>query len=462
MPELEYNGLMSNEPRTYAMDDEGNAARFANLYSDDLMYVTEYKRWFYWDGSRWAQSIGQETEAAMKFIGKLHEEATLMNLQGRDEDHKRMCAHIVKTAGKIPYLIALASKTPEMRAETSALDANRSWINFGNAVVDVKDGTLMVADPLDRLTKRTTVPYKPNASAPLWESFLRDVLPDPALREYVQRLAGYSLLGDVNERLLVFLYGEGRNGKSVFVEVLRELLGDYALGTPVTTFLKKMDGGQNTNDLARLRGARFIAASEFEEGARINNALLKRVTGDEKITARPLYGEFFDFIFEGTIWVSTNHMPFFGNDQAVWDRIKVVPFTVRIPDDAVDVRIKSKLLAEGAGILQWVLDGARGYLAHGLEEPLSLLTARGDLRLDQDLLSAFVEERCEVDFDHVDTSNSLYLAYVEWATMAGEKPTSKRTFGIRLKAAGYEAVRLTDGLRAWRGLRRKSSVSVSG
>jgi putative DNA primase/helicase len=184
------------------------------------------------------------------------------------------------------------------------------------------------------------------------------------------------------------------------------------------------------------------------------------VTGDEKITARPLYGEFFDFVFEGTIWVSTNHMPFFGNDQAVWDRIKVLPFTVRIPDDKVDVRIKSKLLAEGPGILQWVLEGARQYLAHGLEEPTSLLHVRGDLRLDQDLLAGFVEERCEVDFDYVDTANSLYLAYVEWATMAGEKPTSKRTFGIRLKSAGYEGVRLTDGIRAWRGLRRKQDVRV--
>jgi putative DNA primase/helicase len=444
------------------MDDEGNAARFAALYSDDLMYVAEYKRWFYWDGSRWTPSIGQETEAAMKFIGKLHEEAAMMKLQGRDEDHKRMCTHIVKTAGKIPYLVSLASKTPEMRAETSALDANRSWLNFGNAVVDVRDGTLMVSDPLDRLTKRTTVPYKPNATAPLWDAFLADVLPDPAMREYVQRLAGYSLLGDVNERLLVFLYGEGRNGKSVFVEVLRELLGDYALGTPVTTFLKKMSGGEMSNDLARLRGARFIAASEFEEGARVNNALLKRVTGDEKITARPLYGEFFDFVFEGTIWVSTNHMPFFGNDQAVWDRIKVIPFTVRIPDDKVDVRIKAKLLAEGAGILQWVLDGARSYMEHGLEEPVGLLTTRVEMRYDQDLLSTFVEERCEVDHDYVDTSNSLYMSYVEWATMAGEKPTSKRTFGIRLKTAGYEQIRLTDGVRAWRGLRRKASVNVGG
>jgi putative DNA primase/helicase len=242
LTDMEYNGGMTNENRTYPMDDEGNAARFASLYADELMYVTEYKRWFYWDGSRWSPSIGQETEAAMKFVVKLHQEAALLNLQGQSEEHKRMCAHIVKTAGKIPYLISLAAKTPEMRAETSALDANRSWINFGNAVVDVKDGTLMVPEPLDRLTKRTSVPYRDSAECPQWDAFLATVLPDPAMRQYVQQLAGYSLLGDVNERLLVFLYGEGRNGKSVFVEVLRELLGDYALGTPVTTFLKKMDG----------------------------------------------------------------------------------------------------------------------------------------------------------------------------------------------------------------------------
>lgn len=459
MSELGYNDGMETFDNAFALDDDGNARRFASLYSEDLMFVTEYKRWFYWDGSRWAVSIGQETEKAMQFIQLLHMEAAPF-LALNDTEYKRRTAHILKSAGKIPYLLGLAAKTPELRAETSALDANRSWINFGNAVVDVKDGTLMVPDPLDRLTKRTAVAYRPNAEAPQWERFLADVLPDPALREYVQRLAGYSLLGDVNERLLVFLFGEGRNGKSVFVEVLRELLGDYALGTPVTTFLKKMSGGEQSNDLARLRGARFIAASEFEEGARVNNALLKRVTGDEKITARPLYGEFFDFVFEGTIWVSTNHMPFFGSDLAVWDRVKVIPFTVRIPDEAVDVRIKSKLLAEGAGILQWVLDGARQYLAHGLEEPTSLLQTRAELRDEQDLLSVFVTERCEVDADYCDTSSGLYLSYTEWAVMAGEKPTSKRTFGIRLKAAGYPEARFSGGTRGYRGLRVKQGVTV--
>jgi putative DNA primase/helicase len=460
LSELVYDDGMATTDRVYDLDDEGNASRFADYFDGELMFVSEYKKWFYWTGSHWAQSIGQETEAAMRFIQLMHQEDAVLLATGRLEEHKRLSAHITKTAGKIPYLLALAAKTPKLRADVTWLDNQKSWINFGNAVVDLKSAALMVPDPMDRLTKRTGVLYTIGAEAPMWEAFLAEVLPDPAVREYVQRLAGYSLLGDVSERLIVFLYGTGRNGKSVFVEVVRELLGNYAVGTPVTTFLKK-NGSESSNDLARLRGARFIAASEFEEGARVNTALLKRVTGDENITARPLYGEFFDFPLEGTIWISTNHMPFVGNDRAVWDRIKVIPFTTRIEEDKVDVRIKQKLLTEGPGILQWLLDGARQYLASGLEEPTSLLQTRLGMRTDQDLLAPFVEECCEVDAAYSATSAELYRAYMWWAVQAGEKPCSKRTFGLRLTESGYQPFR-TSNARGYQGLRPKTGAWVNG
>jgi putative DNA primase/helicase len=450
---------LDDAPKSYTLDDEGNVARFVDTFEAELMFVSQYKRWFYWTGSHWAESIGQETEAARSMIQSMHTEARTLLAMGDTEGYKRLTAHISKSAGKIPYLVGLASKDPIMRASVDWLDSQRGFLNCRNAVVDLRNGDTMAPNPKDRLTRRTGALCIPGAEAPRWEAFLAQVLPDAEVRAYVQRLVGYSLLGDANERLIIFLYGIGRNGKSVFVETVREILGDYAVGTPVTTFLKKPNASGPSNDLARLRGARFIAASEFEEGAKVNTALLKQVTGDEKITARPMYGEYFDFPFEGTIWVSTNHMPFVGVQQAVWDRIKTIPFTVRIPDYEVDVRIKEKLLAEAPGILQWALEGCRQYMAHGLTEPASISQGAMEQRSDQDLLAPFVEDVCDVDASYTVHSADLYKAYQWWAVQHGENVLSSRTLGLRLKDAGYMPAR-TPSARLWRGLRIKATVEA--
>lgn len=442
-------------PRTYPLDDEGNVARFVDTFEDDLMYLAQYRKWYYWNGSLWRESLGQEVEKAMQMVQSMHAEARTLLAMGDMEGYKRLTTHITKTAGKIPYMVGLASKSPGMRESVDYLDRQRTWLNCGNYVIDARDGTEMAPHPKDRMTKKTGAVYVPGAKAPAWEQFLADVIPDPQMREYVQRLVGYTILGDTNERLIVFLYGVGRNGKSVFVETIRSVLGDYAVGTPIHTFLKKPNSSGPSNDLARLRGARMVAASEFEEGAKANTSLLKQVTGDEKITARPMYGEYFDFPFEGTIWVSTNHMPFVGAQQAIWDRIKLIPFTTRISEEKVDVRIKEKLLAEAPGILQWVLAGARAYLAHGLEDPVAVTLAAVDSRHEQDLLAPFVDDCCEVDPTYSATATELYKAYSWWAVQMGEQPVSQRTFGMRLAEAGYNKHR-TGGARLWTGIRIKA------
>lgn len=448
-----------NSPQTFALDDEGNTARFVDTFEAELMYVAQYKRWFHWTGSHWAESLGQEVEAARAMIQSMHTEARTLLAMGDTEGYKRLTTHITKTAGKIPYMLGLAAKDPIMRASVDWLDNRKSWLNCRNSVIDLRDGSAMAPNPRDRLTRRTGSLYLPGAEAPKWQEFLSQVLPDEAVRDYVQRLVGYSLLGDSNERLIVFLYGIGRNGKSVFVETIREVLGDYAVGTPVQTFLKKPNASGPSNDLARLRGARFIAASEFEEGAKVNTALLKQVTGDEKITARPMYGEYFDFPFEGTIWVSTNHMPFVGAQQAVWDRIKTIPFVTRIADNMVDVRIKEKLLAEAPGILAWAIEGCQSYLAHGLDEPASISSGAMTQRAEQDLLSPFVAELCEVDANYTVPTTDLYQAYQWWAMRNGEKVISHRTFSIRLSESGFDKGRNASS-RYWSGLRLRSSVEV--
>lgn len=445
-------------PKVYTLDDTGNVERFVDEFEGELMFVSQHKKWFYWTGATWTESIGQHAEAAVKLMDSMHIEAAQCLARADMEGYKRLTIHITKSAGKIPYLLGLAAQHPRLRSDVAWLDCQPTWLNCGNYVINVQNGLDMAPDPLDRLTKRTRALYVPGATCPKWDQFLLDVLPDPQIREYVHRLVGYSLLGNVQERLIVFLHGVGRNGKSVFVETIREVLGDYAVGTPIQTFLKKPNASGPSNDLARLRGARLVAASEFEEGAKINTTLLKQVTGDEKITARPMYGEYFDFAFEGTIWVSTNHIPFVGAQQAVWDRIKPIPFVTRISDDKVDVRIKSKLIEEAPGILQWMLAGAKAYLANGLDTPTSVMGGIMEMRHDQDLIAPFVDEACEVDAMAVATVGELYRAYTWWAMQSGEKPVTKLTFVRRLGEGGYAPCKMTGGVRGYRGLRIKTGV----
>jgi putative DNA primase/helicase len=446
----------------YSHDDMGIVKRFVDRNDEDLLYVDEYRKWFYWDGSRWHRSIGQETEAMYKLFESMHLEAAGLLAMGQAQESVNLTKHIAKMTGRIPYLLGLASKHPGIRTSVEWLDCNHNELNCGNAVVNVVSGYVTASQPRDRITKKAGALYLPGTPCPTWEAFLAQVIPDAELREYVQRLVGYTLLGGVSERLAVFLHGSGRNGKSVFVETMREVLGDYAVGTPIHTFLKKPNASGPSNDLARLRGARLVAASEFEEGAKVNTSLLKQVTGDEKITARPMYGEYFDFPFVGTIWISTNHMPFVGSQQAVWDRIKVIPFTVRIPDDQVDTHIKEKLLREAPGILAWAIEGAQQYLAYGLSEPPAVLAQSWEMRNDQDLVAPFVADCCDVDLDYAVPSADLYRQYAWWCMQSGEKPMTKRTFGIRLSDSGYQPRKMTGGVRAWGGLRLKAQVGVHG
>lgn len=451
-------------PKVYSQDELGFVDRLVDRYEDELMFVSEYGKngWFYWDGTRWSKSIGQETEAVKAIFQELHNEAAILAASGNVKDWDLTAKYIKKMAGRIPYLVNLAAKDDRIRTSVSWLDQNHNELNCGNVIVDVKGGYVGANDPAQHSTKKTNALYLPGAACPQWEAFLATVLPDPELREYVHRLVGYTLLGGMSERLAIFLYGGGRNGKSVFVETLREVLGDYAVGTPIHTFLAKPNASGPSNDLARLRGARLVAASEFEEGAKVNTALLKQVTGDEKITARPMYGEYFDFPFVGTIWISTNHMPFVGAQQAVWDRIKVIPFTVRIPDEKVDVQIKKKLLAEAPGILAWMIEGAQQYLAYGLDEPPAVVAKSWEMRNDQDLLAPFVGECCELGIEHSALASDLYRQYTWWCMQSGEKAMTKRTFGLRLSDSGFTPHRGTGGVRSWVGLRLKAMVGANG
>lgn len=284
-----------------------------------------------------------------------------------------------------------------------------------------------------------------------WEKFLSRVQPSPAMRSYLQRLAGYSLLGLNSEQMIAFFYGIGRNGKSTFVDCLCRLLGDYAVTLSIDSFAgdDRRGGGEATPDLARLPGARLCAASEPESGVRMKEALIKRLTGGETVAVRRLHQDFFEFDPQFTLIVSGNHKPvIIGNDDGIWRRIHLVPWNEQIAKDEVDKDLPRKLDAEAPGILKWMVEGAIEYLNCGeLLPPQVIIDATQEYREEEDPIGSFIRHACEVtgNTDDIEKPFDLYSAYERYALASGIIKLKDNIFNRRLPDAARRTWTSPDG-----------------
>jgi putative DNA primase/helicase len=250
---------------------------------------------------------------------------------------------------------------------------------------------------------------------------------------------------------MFILFGTGANGKSTFLNTIMNLLGDYASATHTQTFMKK-SGDQMTNDLARLRGVRFVTTTETEQGRRLSEPLIKQITGNDRITARFLYGEFFNYVPTFKIWMATNHKPVIkGTDHGIWRRIKLIPFLTRIEEENQDKHLEQKLMQEGSGILNWLLEGARRWSKEGLRPPRIVINATAEYRAEMDVIGDFIRERCEQKPGVCIKARELFKCYQGWCDENNERACSERFFGLRLKEVGIEQKRLGDG-RYWQGI----------
>jgi putative DNA primase/helicase len=229
------------------------------------------------------------------------------------------------------------------------------------------------------------------------------------------------------------------------------LLGDYAIATPTETFMRK-SGEHITNDIARLRGTRFVTTTEVEEGRRIAEPLIKKITGNDQMTARFLYGEFFNFMPTFKIWMATNHKPVIkGTDHGIWRRIKLIPFTTRIEEENQDKHLERKLMQEGSGILNWLIEGAKRWCDEGLKTPNVVVNATSEYRSEMDVIGNFIKERCIQSDGASIRARELFKCYQDWCDENNEHAVSERFFGLRLKELGIEQKRLGDG-RYWQGI----------
>jgi putative DNA primase/helicase len=361
-------------------------------------------------------------------------------------DHGKRSEHV----NRIAAMIRLAETEPGIPLSSGDLDRDPWALNMSNGTLDLRTGELRPHRRADLISRSISIEYIAAAQAPRWGAFLEKVLPDPDVRSFVQRAVGYALTGSTREQVLFMPWGSGANGKSTFLETLRLVLGDYAAHTPADTLMARRETGV-PNDVARLRGARFITCIETEAGRQLAEARVKQLTGGDKISARYMRGEWFDFEVVGKLWLATNHRPMIrGTDDAIWRRIMLIPFKVKIPPAERDGELREKLRGELPGILAWAIEGCRLWLQHGLQPPPSVEAATSEYREGEDQIGDFLADCCIAGAGKI-SAERVFGAYRDWCAAMGEEPVSQRSLGERLSELGFPRQRIGSG-RRWHRL----------
>ncbi|WP_176085748.1 phage/plasmid primase, P4 family [Martelella sp. HB161492] len=351
----------------------------------------------------------------------------------------------------IPYL---SREVSAFNRDYYAINCQTGTLRFICDEIDGKRQWKARLDPHrsgDLISKLAEVELKGEAMAPVFERFFQQVMPNADLRAYIQRYMGYCLLGLTTEQCLLFFYGAGRNGKSTFVDLMVEILGDYAVSMSIDSFAgdKRRSGAEATPDLARLPGARLVAASEPEMGVHLKDALVKSLTGGEVIAVRRLNQDFFELVPQFKIILSGNHKPIIRDDSdGIWRRVKLVPWDVQIPESDVDRDLPRKLRAEKAGIFAWMVRGALDYLQRGLMEPEGISAATREYREENDPLGAFVRGACIVTGSDSDKESPLDLfnAYSRFARREGLSEFKQATFTKRFPDQARKNWQGEDGM----------------
>ncbi|HEU5116496.1 MAG TPA: phage/plasmid primase, P4 family, partial [Isosphaeraceae bacterium] len=318
------------------------------------------------------------------------------------------------------------------------LDANPWLLNCPNGTIDLTTGVLQRHRRSDLITKLCPVEFHPDATAPLWDEILSRFLPDTGLRDWVDRLFGYALTGEIREHLLAIFYGLGANGKTTILNALYGVMGtDYALKAPPDLLMQKK-GQSHPTERASLFGKRLVIAAETGEGERFDESLVKELTGDEAITARRMREDFWSFPPTHKLILATNHKPSVkGSDNGIWRRLKLVEFGVSLEAHEQDTSVPARLREEYPGILARAVKSCLEWQQIGLVDPPKIVEATQDYKEAEDVYGQFIDENCIRDINAECTSSALYASYKEWAKYNGYSVASMKRFSKAMGDKGF-------------------------
>jgi putative DNA primase/helicase len=447
-------------------NDHGNAERLIAMYGEDLRYCHAFKKWLVWDGMRWAVD---DTDQSRRLGKQAMLEFLRLAIERGDNEKAEKFARASLDARRISSMLSMAEC--EIFVRPADLDTDPFALNFLNGTVDLRTTELREHRRSDFITKLVRYGYVPSAQCPRWLAFLDQVMGGGTdageteldrsrrLVAYLRRALGYSLTGTTIEKAVFIPFGTGDNGKSTMLSTFRNLVEEYSNLLQVDTLMVRQESNNTQADLADLRGARFVQTSETEEGQRLAQGKLKRITqGMGKIKATRKYENPIEFAETHKLWIDTNRKPTIRDvdDKATFNRLHPIPFTITIPKEKIDKQLPEKLLSEAEGILAWAVEGSRLWYAGGLAKPVEVEAAKEKWREDMDQLGRFIEERCVVGDAFRSGATALYADYKQWAADGGDRSVlSSTAFGMKLTDRAYTkthsargAVYLGIGLRS--------------
>jgi len=429
-----------DQPKTvkYSRTDLGNARRLSERINGRARWCHAWKSWLIWDGKRWQRDL---TGGAPVY------RETFAMVTGMLLDALALSSDDLKWAQKsnmrkeITNAIELAKSQPGIPVTPDQLDRDHWLLNVSNGTLNLRTGELLSHSRDHLITRIAGAAYNPDADLERFAGFLDTITRgSKALQLYLCKAAGYSLTGSLSEQCLFFLYGSGRNGKSTFMDAIMHAMGEYAMHTPTETLMVKRDNPGVPNDLARLKGARLVAATETEAGKRLAESLVKQLTGGDPITARFLHAEYFTYTPTFKLWISGNYKPAIrGADEGIWRRMRLVPMDVRIPDSDVDKDLPAKLQADAEAILAWMVAGTGAWLESRLVTPDEVMEATGAYRTEMDTIGQFIEDCVEGTSTPRAflPSATLYAAYKAWCDEQGEHARSQKALSQEMVTRGF-------------------------
>jgi len=434
--------------KSFELNDVGNGKRLVDRCGKNIRWCIEHMKWYVWSDNRW--KVDRDGSAIIAQAKKARTGIKVDARKAKPEKSREALLKFYNQSGnmsRINQMIKSASSEDGICISARNFDCNKRVLNCKNGTIDLNNTSVRPPTREDYISKIADVHYDPSAKCPLWDDFLNKIFSaDQELIGWVQRWCGYCLTANVSERVMVIAFGEGRNGKSTLFETLRRIMGDYSQSANAESLMAK-DSGAIRNDIAAWAGSRLLICSESKDRCRLDEAIVKKITGNDTLRARFLYGEEFEFAPTHKVVLYTNHKPLLsGDDKAIWDRVRLLPFEVRISDDEVIKDLPDRLYSEEAsGILNWLVEGAKQWSLQGLGRCKRVDDATASYHDECDTVKQFINEVCLVDVTKKVKSSELFREYEKWCNDAGVGALSLTEFGKQMSGR-FKKNRCKDGI----------------